>query len=251
MRPRALSALQGLWIGLAIVLPGISGGTAALMMGIYREFLEALGYFRLRREAWLLAGTLAGVLLGARVVGYLLEAFPGPVRAFLFGLVAGALRPVFREAGPVTLRKLALALAGMAGTTLLAAIGPRGTTALGGLFLAGVAASVAMMLPGVSGSSVLLALGQYERALAALNQFDLPALAALGGGALAGLALLSRGVLYILGDRPLGSIALLGGMMAGSLPGLWPQAAGLPEVAAVMLGLALMTRPAGSSGRRS
>lgn len=240
MHPRWLAALRGVWIGLAIVLPGISGGTAALMLGIYRQFVEALRYLNLRREFWLLTGVLAGIFLGARVMGYLLEEFPGPVQALLFGLVLGSLPPVFREAGGFTLRKAGLAVAGLILTVAFAlGPGPRAPVP-GGLFLAGAAASVVMVLPGISGGTVLLLLGQYERAIEALNRFDVPALAALGAGAVVGLALLSRGVLYLLGDRPRGTMALLGGMMAGSLPGLWPPAAGLPEVAAAGLGLVVI-----------
>ena len=242
MRAELIQALRGIWIGVAIVLPGISGGTAALILGRYREFLQAIRPAYWRREAWLLGGVALGVLAGARGIGYLLAHVPGPLGGFLFGLVAGAIPAIARRARPFALRRLAPAVAGILITLGLGRamdlvqVGP--TPA--GLFLGGALASAVMVLPGVSGGTILIALGQYQHVVTALNELDWLTLAAFGGGGILGLFVLSRGMLRLLGERPRGAMALLGGMMAGSLPVLWPGATGLTwaEGAAMLAGFA-------------
>lgn len=245
MKAELIQALRGLWIGVAIALPGVSGGTAALILGRYQEFLQAIRPAAWRREAWLLGGVGLGVLAGARGVGYLLAHVPGPLSGFLFGLVAGAIPAIARRAGPPALRRIAPAAAGVLITLGLGRamglvqVGP--TPA--GLFLGGAVASAVMVLPGVSGGTILIALGQYQHVVNALNQFDWLTLAAFGGGGVLGLFVLSRGMLRLLGERPHGAMALLGGMMAGALPVLWPGGAGLTwaEGAAMLVGFLAAT----------
>ncbi len=249
MRPEAVWILRGLWIGFAIVLPGISGGTAALMLGFYRRFLESLRDLRWRREIWLWSGMLAGVMLGARIVGYLLELVPGALTAFLLGLVLGVVPGVLRRAGAFTLAGVLPALVGLG--AVLAFVGTsqhrgEGPASIALLLVAGAAASAVMVLPGISGSTVLVALGQYHRALEALNQLELPALAALGAGGVVGVLLLSRVTLWLLARRPRPVMAMLGGMMAGSVRCLWPARFGPVELAAAVAGLAVATLLAGA-----
>ena len=229
-----------MWIGVAIVLPGISGGTAALILGRYSQFLEAVRPASWRREGWFLGGVVLGVLVGARGVGYLLAHVPGLLNGLLFGMVAGAVPAIAHHVGPMTLRRLVAAIAGAAVTLGLGRA--TGLVQVGltpaGLFLGGAVASAVMVLPGISGGTILIALGQYQRIVTALNQLDWLALAAFGGGGMLGLFILSRGMLRLLGKRPRATMALLGGMMVGSLPALWPGHTGLTgwEGAAVLTG---------------
>jgi putative membrane protein len=235
--------LRGVGIGVAVVLPGISGGTAALILGRYQQFLKAIRPAHWRREAWLLGGGILGILAGARGVGFLLAHVPGPLNGFLFGLVAGAIPAVAGHARPIVARRLGLAVAGALVTlglgraTGLVQVSPT----LVGLFLGGAVSSGVTVLPGVSGGTILIALGQYQYVVTALNQFDWIALAAFGSGGILGLFVLSREMLRLLATRPRATMALLGGMMVGSLPVLWPGQASLTwiEGAAMLAGFVL------------
>ena len=240
MRERFLPVLRGVWIGVAVVLPGISGGTAALVIGRYAEFLEAIHPSRWRREARLLGGMVLGGLAGVRVVGYFLGEHPGILNGLLFGLVGGTVPVIGRHAGPVTWARLMLAGAGALITLGLGEAQLPVSTAPAGIFLGGAVSVVSSMLPGVSGGTVLVALGQYQPLLLALNRLHWPTLAVFGAGVLLGLLVLSRAVLRVLTLRPRGTMAFLGGMMLGSLPMLWPGRPALPEAAAMVAG-ALVT----------
>lgn len=240
MRERILPVLRGMWIGVAVVLPGISGGTAALVIGRYTEFLEAIHPSRWRREANLLGGMLLGGLAGVRVVGYVLAEHPGILSGLLFGLVGGTIPVIGRHAGPVTWARLVLVAAGALITLGLGVAQFPVSAAPVGIFLGGAVSVVLSMLPGVSGGAILVALGQYQLLLLALNQLHWPTLACFGAGVLLGLLVLSRAVLQLLTLRPRGTMAFLGGMMMGSLPVLWPGRPALPEAAAMVAG-ALVT----------
>jgi len=255
VKAELVQALRGVGIGVAIVLPGISGGTAALILGRYQQFLQAIRPAFWRREAWLLGGVILGVLAGARGVGFLLNHVPGPLNGFLFGLVAGAIPAIARHALPTTVRRLGLAVVGALITLGLGRV--PGLVELGptpaGMFLGGAVSSGVTVLPGVSGGTILIALGQYEYAVNALNRLDWVALAAFGAGGVLGLFVLSRGMLRLLSTRPRASMAFLGGMMVGSLPVLWPGQAGLTwlEGAAMLVGFvpAALARRQGGSAR--
>lgn len=240
MRERLLPFLRGVWIGVAVVLPGISGGTAALVIGRYAEFLEAIHPSRWRREANLLGGMVLGGLAGVRVVGYVLAEHPGILNGLLFGLVGGTVPVIGRHAGPVTWARLMLVGTGVLVTWGLGVAQLPVSTMPAGIFLGGAVSVVMSMLPGVSGGTVLVALGQYQLLLMALNRLHWPTLVFFGAGVLLGLLALSRAVLRLLTLRPQDTMAFLGGMMMGSLPVLWPGRPALPEAAAMVAG-ALVT----------
>ncbi|HAI20330.1 MAG TPA: hypothetical protein DCM14_00245 [Clostridiales bacterium UBA8153] len=240
MRERLLTFLRGVWIGVAVVLPGISGGTAALVIGRYAEFLEAIHPSRWRREACLLGGMVLGGFGGVRVASYVLGEHPGILSGLLFGLVGGTVPVIGRHAGPVTWTRLMLAGTGALITLGLGMAQLPVSTAPAGIFLGGAVSVVLSMLPGVSGGAVLVALGQYQLLLLDLNRLYWPTLAVFGAGVLLGLLVLSRAVLRLLTLRPQDTMAFLGGMMVGSLPVLWPGGPALPEAAAMVAG-ALVT----------
>lgn len=265
----ATSYAQGLLMGCADVIPGVSGGTVALIVGIYEPLVgsvrdAALAAVRLLRGdvpgaraaagavRWRLVlplglGILTALVVGAAVIPGLLERYPAQTSALFFGLIGGSLGVPWRRASRITPRSYALA----AGCALLAfvlvGLPPRTVEdpALPAVFAAAAAAICAMILPGISGAFLLLVLGVYEVTLQALRGLDVAYIAVFGLGAAVGLGLFSRLLAHLLDVHHDATMAALVGLMAGSLRALWPwQAADrglrappadLVEVAGVLL----------------
>ena len=232
--------LRGAAMGMAEVIPGVSGGTIAFITGIYRELLETIAGLSLRSLArlrdgfgafWhsanlgflvvLGAGMGTSIILLARLISTLLETTPLLIWGFFFGLIVAACIDVARHSevrallrfGPIGL--VVGLLIGVSGAVTLA------PTALN-VFLGGTIAVTAWILPGISGGYMLLLLGLYAPVIAAVATFDLRVVGALGAGCVVGLALFSRVLAYLMRRHEPAVIAVLTGFMAGSLLKLWP-----------------------------
>ena len=247
----ALLWLRGAAVGAAEPVPGVSGGTVALVTRIYPRLLDAAAGAseaaaallrgeareagrRLRAVDWrfaaaLAAGAVPAALGLAGVIDYLLTEHPVRTAAVFAGLMAGAVSAAVRMLRRPAFRHLAAAAAvGAAafwgfGFRSEAVADPSGWA----FFLAGAAGVCAFILPGVSGSFVLLAAGMYQPVIGAAAEQDLAALAALAGGMALGLGgfvrILRR--LLIRWHDPL--LAVMIGLMAGSFRILWPWPNGL------------------------
>jgi len=235
--------LKGVGIGLAVILPGMSAGTAALIFGIYDWLIRSLRRFKFI-DIWpVLAGVIAGVLLGARAITGLLDLAPGIVLSFLLGLVLASAVLILKEAGPVDWTKLFIGLVGLSVTWLL------GTTEVGAavtggtlfsVFVAGMLSSAAMVLPGISGSSMLVILGQYSRMLNAIVNWEPVPLAVFGAGAVVGLFGFAHVVAALLRHFRNHTMVALAGLMLGSTRALLPAHFGLAETAAAFAGSLLV-----------
>lgn len=253
--PRAV--FGGVLMGLANLVPGISGGTMLLAAGIYTRFIEAVARVsRLQLERAAL--TLLMVVGGAALMAILLLA--GPVKdlvvgyrwimySLFVGLTLGGIPALWRLARP---RSAALWFGAAAGFLLMALLGEvQRAGAAGGdgpegfaiLFLAGVAGAASMILPGVSGGYVLLVMGQYVRILAAieaaldgLRALDPGAVMApafgvflpVGLGMVMGIAGISNLLRWCLRHQRAATLGLLLGLLAGAVVGLWPFQRGIP-----------------------
>lgn len=249
---------RGFCIGAADLVPGVSGATVALVLGVYDRLLGAIRGFDRTLAARLArldlagaagridAGFLVPLVLGAAAavafftrvlsIGGLMEAYPDSVRSFFFGLVAGAAITLLREAMGGTMpraRDLIAAGAGVGGGWWIAVVVPAATPeAAWFVFLAGTLAAGAMILPGISGALVLVLLKKYAYVLAAVGRLDLAVLVPFGLGAAIGLALVSRVLAWLLGRRRRVTLFALAGVIVGSLWSLWPyrEAAGVHSV---------------------
>jgi putative membrane protein len=246
--PHPLHTLvTGLAMGAAEVVPGFSGGTVALVAGLYARLIANVGrgarllglVVRLRwREVpaalraveWpfvlvLLSGNAAALFTLAAVLERLLDARPVTMSGVFLGLVLGAAWTARRSLRAPLSRSARLA--GVA-TALLtfALLGVRPVAladpALPVLALAGAVAVCAMILPGVSGSFLLLVLGVYEPIIAAVAGRDLVTLAVVAGGMVVGLALFAALLDRLLRRHHDRVLALLIGLMVGSSRALWP-----------------------------
>jgi len=252
MRPGAAGLLlRGAAMGAADLVPGVSGGTIALLTGIYQPLLRALRAFGpgaakvLLRDGpaacwhylngsfllFLALGIAGSILSLARLVHWLLERHPLPSWAFLFGLILGcalalATRLPLRRQPQLgvllLLGAMALWLATDGQRLELPATGPW-------LFLGGAAAICAMLLPGISGSFVLLLLGLYEPVLGAIRFLEPGLLGTFGAGCLLALVIFPRLLLAAFNRFPQTLPALLAGLVWGSLPLLWPWSKMTPD----------------------
>ena len=230
--------LRGLCMGAADVIPGVSGGTIALVTGIYDEFVGTIAAVDQRIVGALVRGRLIEVLhrvnapflvpllcgIGlsiaalAKFITSLLETHPEPVWGFFTGLILASALVVARQVAGWGLTALG-AVIGYAITTLV----PVETGVEAYKFaLAGMVAICAMILPGISGSFLLVVMGKYQQVLTAVHEFDWAILALFGSGAVVGLLGFSRLLKHLLARFRAATMALLVGLMLGSLRKVWP-----------------------------
>lgn len=235
--------LKGCAMGMADVVPGVSGGTIAFISGIYgtliesiksvdMEALKLLCRFRLR-EFWrkinggFLAALVAGIGISvfsvARLMTWLLAHHPIGVWSFFFGLIIASSILVFKEVRRWNAGSVAALAAGVAAAWAVTSAAPSSTPETWWfIVLSGAVAICAMILPGISGAFILLLLGKYRFIMQAVGSFDIPVLLLFAAGALAGIASFSRLLSWLLARWHDITVALLMGFMVGSLNKIWP-----------------------------
>ena len=244
---------RGFCMGSADVVPGVSGGTIALVLGIYERLIENVrqassaaawliringpqALVRLRRLEWsflvpLLLGIGSAILLLARAIDHLLDEYPVEMTAAFFGLVLASAVSVWERLKQRDGIRLLL-FAGTAVVTFIV-LGYRGgeinDPSLLIVFGSGALAICAMILPGISGSFILLILGMYEYVIDAVNDRALLTLGVFAAGCAVGLALFAPVLNYGLRRHHDAAMAALLGLMLGSLRVLWPWPEGVDE----------------------
>jgi len=232
-------------MGSADAVPGISGGTVALVIGLYRRLIDSIATvleYPRRRDFEALRAPLAFLLplglgmaaaywLVSRLLigpesnpGILLRETTAPLCYGLFsGLVAVSLREPWRRIDAPQREHLAFAGAGAVATFVVLGL-PFATSAPAGWMLpvGGALALTAMLLPGVSGSLVLVMLGQYATIAGAVHDLRLAPLLWFGSGGLVAALVVVPRLQRLLIERPGRTLAVLTGVMAGSLRALWP-----------------------------
>lgn len=234
---------KGIAMGLGDSVPGVSGGTIAVITNIYDALVYSIravdmeavqlllrGQFR---AFWfhcngsflliLALGILSGLLISANSVLYLLENQFEALMAFFIGLVLASSYLLLPQSD---LRRVDLRVAMLAGALFTAAIGfvepIRTEPSLLYLFLSGAVAICAMILPGLSGAFILLLLGAYEHMLTALVEFRMATIVVFMLGCACGLLAFSRLLAWLLHNFHQLSYSFIIGMLLGSLTVLWP-----------------------------
>ncbi len=250
-----VNVARGLAMGAADVVPGVSGGTMALLLGVYDRLVGQIALVssgagwllrgrprqaieRGRQADWPFLVSLGcgiGLAIGGLVqlVRVLIEEQPVVLSAAFFGLVAATVVTTRREVGRWDARLVVVFVA--VAVAVFAVLGLRsGTVAEPSSAVvvgAGALAICAMILPGISGAFVLLLLGLYDPITEAVSDRELGTIALFGLGAAIGLGLFSRLLERLLARSRDLVVAVLMGLMAGSLRVLWPWPADTEDVA--------------------
>lgn len=247
IKEAAALAVKGLCMGAADVVPGVSGGTVALITGIYSQFVQALksidsralkyaigmnlkgalARVHLRFLATLLFGIGVAIISLARLMNYLLNHQPVFTWSLFFGLIAASILVVGRRVNGWLGSAGFGFLLGVIAATIIVNIIPFATPNTPYfIFLCGMVAICAMILPGISGAFILLILGKYEFVTAALKNPFLPEnliiIFVFCCGCGIGLLGFSRLLNYLLQRYANGTLAFLTGLMAGSVQKIWP-----------------------------
>lgn len=233
----------GVCMGSADVVPGVSGGTIALICGIYERLLQSITLVtgdalktlvqgRVRDAYTLIpfsflvplgVGILVAVFTLAHLLSWLLTAYPVYLWSFFFGLILASTYVVLTRTTLRTFGGAAGFLLGIVSGYAVVGLLPMQTPQTWWmLFLSGAIAISAMILPGISGSFMLLILGQYQHILTAVTQARADVLLVFAAGCAVGLALFSRLLSWLLARYQQVTLAVLAGLMLGSLRKIWP-----------------------------
>jgi putative membrane protein len=236
-------SLKGVCMGASDVVPGVSGGTMAFILGIYEELIEAIKSFDLKSLQLLLAcqfrrlldhiswkfllavgiGILTAIFTLAHILSWLLQNRPVFIWSFFFGLILASVVTVSRRVQTWQLSTWLCLAGGTIGSYFLVGLVPVSTpNAPWFLILCGAVAICAMILPGISGSFILLLLGKYQYVLEAVNQKDFLVLGLVAVGACGGIIAFSRLLGWLLKRYHDLMVAVLTGLMLGSLRKVWP-----------------------------
>jgi putative membrane protein len=242
-----LLSLKGLCMGSADVIPGVSGGTIALITGIYEDLIGALksidatmvkkvldlnlkgalACVHIRFLLSLFVGIGIAIISLARLMNFLLNHYPVFTWSLFFGLIAASILVVSRKVTTWSPRTGISLVVGTVVAAFIVNLMPVSTPeTLWFILLCGIIAICAMILPGISGAFILLILGKYEFITATLkNPFlsqNLVIILIFCLGCLIGLLSFSRLLNYLLTNFHQVTMAFLTGLMIGSMPKIWP-----------------------------
>lgn len=235
--------MKGFCMGASDVVPGVSGGTMAFILGIYQELIKSIKSFdliflrllfslkvkdALDHVSWqfLMAiglGILIAIFTLARILAWLLQNQPVLIWSFFFGLIVASLFTVSKHLNKWTPSIFAWIGLGALCTYLLVGMVPAKTPdTVWFLFMSGAIAICAMILPGISGAFILVLLGKYHYVLEAVNNRDIFTLLLVAAGAGLGLVTFVRLLNWVFNRYHDITIGLLTGLMFGSLRKVWP-----------------------------
>lgn len=243
MKNSLLVFLKGMAMGAADIVPGVSGGTVAMLVGIYTRLVDAIHnigpatLLQLKREGlqatWrsidgnfllvLLSGIFCSVVLFAGLIQFLMSHYPILLWSFFFGLVVISAVLVAKQITAWGVAQIMGLLCGAAAAAAISLMAPTEISATPfNLFWGGALAICAMILPGISGSFILLLLGLYVPVIAAVKGMDLPLLTVFAAGCLVGILSFSRVLSWLLHHHFNLTMSVLTGFMAGALVKIWP-----------------------------
>lgn len=244
------NALKGMAMGVAEVIPGVSGGTIALITGIYPKLIDAITSLNLElirstfHDGWkgvqahidvrflssLIAGMLLGLLVGIFAITYLYENYPEPLWGFFFGLILASSVYIGRSIKNWKWNDGLILMIGIGIAYGITVISPAsGSSSYLYIFVSGMLAITALILPGISGSFILLLLGMYTVIIPTLKgvitDFSFEGalvIMVFASGCLLGVIGFSRVLKYLFQHFERNTMILLTGFMIGSLNKIWP-----------------------------
>ena len=235
--------LKGVFMGIAEIIPGVSGGTIAFITGIYEELINSIksintntlkllvtfkfsAFWRAVNGTFLITlifGMLTSILVLSRFIVYLLGDHPFKIWGFFFGLIIASGILIFYQIQKIGIAELLSFVIGLSIASYIALQAPSITPNTNFfIFLSGAIAISAMILPGISGSFILVFLSKYEFILKALNSFDTAVISIFLAGCIVGLVTFSRVFSYLFKKYNDVVISVLVGFLVGSLFKIWP-----------------------------
>ena len=244
MREHIANFLKGFAMGVANVIPGVSGGTIALLTGIFERLINALKSFDVEAVRLLLKfkfrefaqhvdfGFLLSVFLGvgvsiisvAKLLEFLFQSYPVYVWSFFFGLILVSVWFVGKSIGKIDVAAAVSFVIGAAVAFGLSVMNPATeNTAFWYLIICGAVAVCSMILPGLSGSFVLILMGNYQLIMIyAVSHFDMKIIVPVAIGVVVGLLAFSHFLSWLLSRYARQTMAVLTGFIFGSLGTIWP-----------------------------
>ena len=239
-------ALKGFAMGAANVIPGVSGGTIALLTGIFNELIEALnaimsvstwkllikGQFKEFWETihgtfllWLAIGVIISVFSLAKLMEYVLAHHPVQTWAFFFGLIVVSAVFMLSDIKGWKGKEVAWLVLGIALGAFNCLLSPTETTSdMWFIAVCGVIAICTMILPGISGSFILVLLGKYEYIMKAVSDLNIPVLLVFAIGCVIGIVAFSKFLHWLIGKYEKQTLLVLIGFTIGALVKVWPWA---------------------------
>lgn len=249
-----ITYIKGLAIGCADIMPGVSGGTIALILGIYKNLIDSIDSISIRNfkslnltDFWakingnfllsLFAGALSSIFTLSFIINYLIENYPIAIWSFFFGILFNSIFIIKRQVSDFNYLNLGLIFFGSIISFFITQIAPKSNDiGLIYLFFCGFFAIIAMILPGISGAYILLILGAYQTVVNLIKtsinslvnfNFDtlIPTYTKLfvfGLGVLIGLRAFSSVLKWLLDNENNKTMSVLIGLMIGALHKIWP-----------------------------
>ena len=239
-------ALKGFAMGAANVIPGVSGGTIALLTGIFNELIEALnaimsvstwkllikGQFKEFWETihgtfllWLAIGVIISVFSLAKLMEYVLAHHPVQTWAFFFGLIVVSAVFMLSDIKGWKGKEVAWLVLGIALGAFICLLSPTETTSdMWFIAVCGAIAICTMILPGISGSFILVLLGKYEYIMKAVSDLNIPVLLVFAIGCVIGIVAFSKFLHWLIGKYEKQTLLVLIGFTIGALVKVWPWA---------------------------
>ena len=257
MRKYLLLYFKGLLMGAADIVPGVSGGTMALITGIYKELISSIDQISLKQIGllqkegftafWkgvngsfllpLFLGIASGIIFLSGAITYLLDQHPILLWSFFFGLILASIYVLIKQFSLKTFTHYSLLLLGFIIAFGITQLKPAGASNnLLYLFFSSMIAIIAMILPGISGAFIFILLGVYKEVLATVkgaitvlldfNWMSFKAVytrvVVIGLGIVIGLKLFSRLLTWLFNHKKEATLSVLIGFMIGALPKIWP-----------------------------
>ena len=239
-------------MGISDLIPGVSGGTIALITGIYKDFIHSLNniklkniiklfkgnfltnltYFKFDILFTIILGIISSIVIFSQIISNAIDIHPTKVFSFFFGLILASIPYIIRDISLFKIKNFVIFLASIILTTVILNLGyfEDENNTIFYIFLSGFICSCAMILPGISGAYILLILNSYDFILQKLNDFlsnfefeDFKWILIFIVGIITGVLTFSKFVKFLLNKFKEATIVSLTGLIIGSLPELYPH----------------------------
>ncbi|MFA9556407.1 DUF368 domain-containing protein [Evansella sp. AB-rgal1] len=248
---------RGMAVGITETVPGVSGSTVAMILGIYERLLYSLSSLSTKHRKEVLpflftfgTGMVIGFWFSFRLIGYLLDAYRTPTLMFFAGIIVGFLPYLYKETlsyskGSLQIKHYVIIFLFLSLVIIGQLLGDMNSIDLNNLSLgdyvfftiSGFFASTALVLPGISGALILTILGIYEIATASLISFHLPIVIAIGTGIVIGVLFTSKLIRYLLANYTIETYAAMIGLVSGSIYAIYYNLDGLYDTSTLIVSM--------------